>query len=122
MKSKFLIIMLTGLALTGCSNFLDPLTPSKPEVVKKTHQKPTAEKLEAYHQIMIKVALSTKDDSQYNRMALDTPEKKAWFKDLMYRLWDKQITKNQFINEGLKKYPTHQYEFNFIAKKFQQYL
>ena len=56
-----------------------------------------------------------KDDPNYQRIALDTPEKKAWFKDLTYRLWDRQITTNQFMSEGLSKYPDRQYEFNFVA-------
>jgi general secretion pathway protein E len=37
------------------------------------------------------VAQSTQANPNYNRMALNTPEEKEWFKNLMYRLWDRQI-------------------------------
>jgi len=67
---------------------------------------------------MRKIASGIKDDPNYQRIALDTPEKKAWFKSLTYRLWDRQITRQQFIKEGLRKYPDHGYEFNFIVRGF----
>ena len=68
---------------------------------------------------MIAVAKSTLRDSKYHKMALDTPAKKAWFRNLMYRLWDRQMTRSEFIAEGLQKYPTHSYEFRFISHGFQ---
>jgi len=114
MKIKLLIVLLAGLSFTGCTNSGTSLSPST------TYQKPTPQKEERFHKTMKEVALSTRDNPKYNRMALETPEKKEWFKTLMYRLWDRQITRSQFISEGLAKYPTHQYEFAFIANGFQQ--
>ena len=114
MKIKLLIVVLAGLSFTGCTNSGADLSPST------TYQKPIPQKEERFHKTMKEVALSTRDNPKYNRMALETPEKKEWFKTLMYRLWDRQITRNQFISEGLTKYPTHQYEFAFIANGFQQ--
>jgi len=70
---------------------------------------------------MGKVALSTQEDPRYKKLALDTPEKKAWFKQLLYRLWDRQITRAEFIKEGLQRYPDRAYEFRFIANGFQKY-
>lgn len=116
MKIKLLILILAGLGFTGCSDSMNSVAPSTSTV---TYQKPTPQKEAMFHKTMKEVALSTRDNPKYNRMALDTPEKKTWFKDLMYRLWDRQITRNQFISEGLVKYPTHQYEFAFIANGFQ---
>ena len=118
MKIKLLIVVLAGLGFTGCTDSMNSLTPSSSQPVT-TYQKPTPQKEAIFHKTMKEVALSTRDNPKYNRMALDTPEKKTWFKDLMYRLWDRQITRNQFISEGLVKYPTHQYEFGFIANGFQ---
>jgi len=66
------------------------------------------------------VATSTLNDKRYTKIALDTPQKKAWFKSLMYRLWDREITKSQFIRTGLRKYPTKRYEFTYIADGFQK--
>jgi len=106
------------LALTACNSL------TKPIVVPKTNQsykKPTAVKTKAFQETMTKVALSIRDDSTYNKMALDTPEKKAWFKNLMFKLWDRQITRNKFIEKGLTKYPLNGYEFGFVADGFQEY-
>ena len=114
MKIKLLIVALAGLIFAGCTNSGASLSPST------SYQEPTPQKEAIFHKTMKEVALSTRDNPKYNRMALETPEKKAWFKSLMYRLWDRQITRNQFISEGLAKYPTHQYEFTFIANGFQQ--
>ncbi len=115
MKLKLLLLIIIGFTLSACTGS-NTATPSQ-----TAYQKPTAVKEAAYHKTMVKVAMSTKESSKYKKMVLDTPEKKAWFKDLMYRLWDRQITRNQFIEEGLKKYPTRHYEFNFIAYGFQRY-
>ena len=117
MKIKLLMAVLAGLGFTGCT---DPMNTLSPTPSATTYQKPTPQKETIFHKTMKEVALSTRDNPKYNRMALDTPEKKEWFKTLMYRLWDRQITRNQFIAEGLTKYPTHQYEFDFIANGFQQ--
>ncbi|WP_295417787.1 hypothetical protein [Sulfurovum sp.] len=118
MKRTLVTVTLLGLGLTGCTNTFDALTPSTSKTVRKTYEKPTAAKLEAYNNMMRRVASGIKNDPNYNRIALDTPEKKAWFKDLTYRLWDRQINKYQFVAEGLRKYPTHKYEFEFVVRGF----
>ena len=118
MKIKLLIAAVAGFAFTACTNNVPTLTPA-PAPVK--YVQPTEAKLAAFHPVMTKVALSTREDPKYNRMALDTTEKKEWFQHLMYRLWDREISKSQFISEGLAKYPTHGYEFNFIANGFQKH-
>ena len=48
---------------------------------------------------MKEVALSTRNDPRYNKMAIK-PEDKVWFKVLMYRYWDRQLTRSQFVAEG----------------------
>jgi len=119
MKLKLVIAALAGLSFSACTSpYLG--TNSAPEA-RVTYEKPTEAKLEKFHPVMTKVALSTKKDPKYKKMALTTTEEKEWFHDLMYRLWDRQITKNQFIAEGVAKYPTHRYEFAFVANGFQRY-
>ena len=114
MKKSLLIVLLAGFTFTACTNTTAP-TP------KISYQKPTKQKMNTFTPVMTKVALSTREDPKYKRMALKTTEEKEWFKTLMYRLWDRQITRGQFITEGISKYPTHQYEFNFIAQGFQKH-
>lgn len=123
MKRHITIAILTALSFSGCTSSMNML--STPQTQKapapKQYQQPTPAKAEAYQSTMRRVASGIKDDPNYNRITLDTPEKKAWFKDLTYRLWDRQITYSQFMSEGLAKYPDHKYEFNFVANGFQKH-
>jgi len=91
----------------------------KTKLVDRKYYPPTPQKEALFNKEMRRVALSTQNDPRYHRMSLDTPEKKEWFKTLMYRLWDRQITRDEFIAQGVAKYPTHRYEFEFIANGFQ---
>jgi len=75
-------------------------------------------KLSQYKAKMKKIALTIKDDTNYRKISFDTKEKKEWFRELTFRLWDKQITQEEFMTEALEKYPTHRYEFDFIIKGF----
>jgi len=120
---------LITIGITGCSSPLSVLLPStkKTKIKKVIYQtpvhyyKPTPQKYKKFQEVMIKVAKSTLDDQQYNKIVLNTPKKKLWFKSLMYRLWDRKITREQFIKEGLRLYPTKKYEFIYVANGFQKY-
>ena len=124
------LVTLTALTFTGCTSPMASITPSTntqrthtqsthiQSTYTQSYEKPTPEKLAMYQQTMRNVAAGIKNDTNYQRIALDTPAKKEWFKSLTYRLWDRQITRQQFIAEGLSKYPTHQYEFNFVVNGF----
>lgn len=120
MKLKLVVVALVGLGFSACTspNLGMDSTPAAERIV---YEKPTEAKLAVFHPVMTKVALSTKEDPNYKKMALTTKEEKEWFHDLMYRLWDRQITKNQFISEGVVKQPSHRYEFTFVANGFQKH-
>jgi len=124
MTKKIVYTSIMALTLGGCTNPMHLLQPRTGIVHKvKTpaahYKAPSPEKEARFNEAMKKVAMSTQNNPRYQKLALDTPEKKKWFKDLMYRLWDRQITRAEFINEGLKKYPDHGYEFSYIANGFQ---
>lgn len=119
------ISVLTALSFTGCTSSMHMVSPAQNQTVQaptpKYYQQPSPEKTEAYQNTMRSVASGIQNDPNYQRIALDTPEKKAWFKDLTYRFWDRQITYTQFMAEGLSKYPDRKYEFNFVANGFQKH-
>ena len=118
MKVSILILPIITLSFIGCTHINRPHL-SKITLPKRIYQVPTPEKEPLFKTTMIAVAKSTLNDKKYHKIALNTPEKKKWFKNLMYRLWDRQMTRSEFISEGLQKYPTHSYEFRFIAYGFQ---
>jgi PBP1b-binding outer membrane lipoprotein LpoB len=117
MKKITLFIVTVALALTGCTSTKQAIVTAKP--MQRAYFAPTPSKQPLFQKTMIAVAKSTLKDSRYKKMALDTPAKKLWFKTLMYRLWDRQMTRNEFITEGLKRYPTKRYEFTFVSNGFQ---
>jgi hypothetical protein len=134
MKKNLIIATLLAWGFSGCTSSMDYLIkPTQPtqstQTVQTTqvtqsaateeyYEEPSTEKKEAYEKTMRKIASGIKDDPNYQRLSLNTPEKKEWFKKLTYRLWDRQITRQQFIEEGLKRYPNNGYEFNFIVRGF----
>ncbi len=120
MKFYLLLTSIAILGMSGCTSPSQHLnTPAKKRAIVTMHyENPTPQKLALYQQTMRTVASGIKDDSRYQRIALDTPEKKEWFKRLTYRLWDRQMTRYQFMTEGLAKYPSRRYEFQFVINGF----
>ncbi len=119
MKKEITVFALTALFMGGCSDIAGPSLPVKSTTA--VYEKPTPKKEQRFRNTMLKVAKSTQEDPNYHRMAFDMPEEKKWFKELMYRLWDRQITRAQFIAEGTARYPEHKYEFTYIANAYQSY-
>jgi len=123
MQRITLFCSIAAIFLTACST---PVSSPSPQS-RVSHQVPLSStavngtKMERFHTTMIQVAQSTKQDPNYHRIALNTQEEKIWFRDLMYKLWDREITRQQFIAEGVKRYPSHRYEFTYIANAYQNY-
>ena len=115
MKKNILIAILAALTFTACTDSMSP-TPTRQAPV---YQAPTDAKMAQFKPVMTEVALSTREDPGYNKMTI-RPEDKQWFQMLMYRYWDRQSTRSQFISEGVSRYPGHEYEFGFIANGFQK--
>jgi hypothetical protein len=112
------IAVVAGLGLAACTPAHKP-APAPKHV--KPQPKPAApkmceeEKQAAYKTAMRNVGMTIKKDANYKKLDLSTPELKEWFTDITYKLWDRQISRAQFIKEGLQKYPDRAYEFNVIA-------
>ena len=124
MRRNLIIAAVIALGFSGCTSSMDHLI-SKPaqrtaSTTTQSHPyvEPRGKKKQAYENTMRKIAAGIQHDPNYQRITLDTPEKKAWFKSLTFRLWDRQITRYTYMSEALAKYPTHRYEFDFILKGF----
>lgn len=116
----YLVSALIVLTLTACTS---PNLGTSTAPTRTTYEKPTPVKQEAYLKTRKLVGMSTKNDPNYKSFQsdLDTEEKKTLFNNLMYRLWDRQITRDQFIAQGVAAFPAHRYEFRYIANSFQRY-
>ena len=54
-------------------------------------------------------------DPTYRRIPLATPEDKQWFSQLAEDLYANKITKEQFVAEGVRKYPGYDASFSTVA-------
>ena len=114
------LFAVAGLSFSACTGAQTPAPQAqKPQPqVPAQPQMSEEEKLEAYDKVKLKVGTEIKKDANYKKLDLSTPELKSWFTDNTYALWDHKITKEQFITEGLKKYPDRAYELEVIANGF----
>ncbi len=119
MKTKLLMAVLAGFTFTACTNNVPSLTSTPTQKATVTSYENASEATAAaYDRDMRTVGLSTRQDPKYHSFGFTTTEEKVWFRDLTYAYWHRDITKNQFISRGLVKYPTHRYEFTFVANGF----
>ena len=112
---KYLFIPIL-LFFSGCTTDISNYLPKeKQTVVKKMrYVKIDPKKEPTFEKDFLRVAYKTKEDPNYTRLGL-TKDDKEWFKTITYMLWNRDISKYQYIQEGLTRYPTHKYEFNFVA-------
>ena len=112
---RHILLLASAALLAGCG------TSEPSPQARVTQVTPATSKEARFHDTMLKIAQSTQTDPNYHRMGLKSDAEKQWFKNLMYRLWNRDITRAQFILEGVKRYPSHKYEFTYIANAFQNY-
>jgi hypothetical protein len=71
----------------------------------------------AFIEKMQQVSGEIAKDPGYDRIPLETAEEGQWFTDLAYRYWSKQISREQFIEQGVAKYPDNRRSFETLAAK-----
>ena len=122
MKTKLLIAVLAGFTFTACTNNLSSISLSAESAAKRTSfEQATPEKQKAFMTALKKVASEIPSNSKYRKLPHKTEADKVWFKNQMFQLWSRQISRPQFISEGIAKYPDRKYEFEFIANGYQKY-
>ena len=104
------ILVFIATMIGGCAPQLDTTYMHNNEA-----ERISAAKHKAFDAKLEEVASVVKQDPKYSKINLETKEEKDWFKKLSYSLWDKQITKMQFIEAGVTRYPSNYYEFDLIA-------
>jgi len=110
------------LGFSGCTNSGDALLSHKTEKSKKyiNYDDAPDYKATAFKTKQQSVGRATQKDPKYKsfRPILTTAETRSWFTNTMYLLWDRQITRSQYIAQGTAKFPEYKYEFTFIAHQF----
>ena len=64
-----------------------------------------------------RVSSEIAQDPSYDRIPLETTDDQQWFTDLAYRYWNKQISRDQFVEQGVAKYPDNRRSFETLAAK-----
>ena len=82
-------------------------------------EKPTTSENEiAFDEWYYSVIDSAKVDLSFKRIPLDSKSEQRWFLDLMFKAWEKKITKDEFVKRGIKEFPDYKDSFKFIADNF----
>lgn len=111
LKPAFLSVMTTGaVLLSGCSPTLnvDTADAKDPKIVQ------------AYADDFKVLARQIQNDPNYKRIPLDTQEQMNWFEGLTFLYWDGKITREQFISQGLERYPGHKASFEYVADRLHR--
>ncbi len=114
------ILILTVYALSGCAEtvaFFEKGQARKSNAA--VYEAPTPQKEARFKEVLAQTARTVKTDPKYRPIGLSSKEEKAWFATLTYRLWDRQITRRDFIEEASLRYPQRVYEFTRIAETLQ---
>ena len=106
MKHGKLIFGAIAVALTVTILFMDATSEVEESEVEK-----------AFDNWAISVIDDAKTDSSYKRIPLDSRADQRWFMELMFKAWEKKITKEEFIKIGIEKFPDNKESFEFVADR-----
>jgi len=75
----------------------------------------TATMASAFDNKMSSVIAHVKADPDYKVIPLNTPADREWFFNESEALYKKQITKEQYVADGVKQFPGYEASFNKVA-------
>ena len=75
------------------------------------------DEVKAFNNWAISVIDDAKADSSYKRIPLDSKADQRWLMETMFKAWEKEITKDEFIKIGLEKFPENRTSFEFVANR-----
>ncbi len=104
-------ILLAAISLTGCAS-------QNIEIQSDTANANNPELMQAFEVKYRAVIKEIQNDSSYKRIPLAGNKDLKWFNTMAFQLWDKQITKDQFVSEGLGRFPDYKKSFEYLANKF----
>lgn len=64
------------------------------------------------------VIKTIQNNPDYKRIPLDAEIDQDWFLKQIFQLWNKKMTKTQFVEQGVNRFPGFKGSFEFLADKF----
>ncbi len=74
----------------------------------------------AFNNWVLSVIDEAKADSSYKKLPLNSKADQRWFMENMFNAWSKKISKSEFIEKGLEKFPDSKESFQFVADRLPQ--
>lgn len=113
MNRPALLLLCTWLLLiTSCAS---PPSPSE-GILHADDPKVVA----AYKKRLEHVVAVAKATPNYERIPLDTEEEQNWFTTLTFKYWDGQITRSEFMQEGLSRFPDYKASLELVADELKK--
>jgi hypothetical protein len=104
LRLSFLICV--ACSISACATLL----PDPPNADKYSD-----EQLKDFKEKIAEIAKISQEDPRYNRIPLDSTEDQKSFLEIALEYWTGDMDRDQFISEGNRRFPGHQYEFNVVA-------
>ncbi len=84
---------------------------------KATVEAKNPEVMKAFEAKYTAVLEGIKNDSSYKKVPLVNRDVE-WFNTQNFLLWNKKISKDQFIKEGVSRFPENRESFEYLSDKF----
>jgi len=112
MFKKLFVSLLFGMTLflsTGCSYsmLVDSGTPGIENEAK----------YDGFDKWFTQVKDKIEDDKSYHKIDFDSKHDAEWFMTLLFKVWNKNITHEAFIKEGVAAYPENRDTFEYFIKE-----
>ena len=112
-----LIVASTLGMLSGCTSLKNMVVGDIVKNEKGAQDKAHVKAFESRFNAVVK-DIKKKDD--YKKIPLKKNADTEWFIRESYKLWDKQITKEQYVSNGNAKFPGYTSTFEFLADEFSK--
>ena len=111
------IVIVTSSAgiLSGCTSIVNLAVGDAVKNEKGAGDKTKVKAFERKFNAVIKVV---KKKDGYKKIPLKKSADQQWFIRESFKLWDKQIAKDQYVSNGEKKVPGYKSSFEFLADEF----
>lgn len=111
--SNFLILVLLA-SVTALIIGCNPQAGAMRAATKDAKNPETAKAFEKWFNQTIE---DVKNNPNYKRIPLDTKNQQEWFLSELFMAWDKKISKEEFTEKVLQKYPGYEDSVKFITDK-----
>ena len=114
-------VTLTALAvvalssLSGCSSMRNMIIEDS---IKNTKGAENPAKVSKFEKKFEQVLDDLDKKEDYKKVPVDSTAETEWLVRQSFKLWDKQISKSDYVNAGEKKYPGYSKSFGYLADEF----